>query len=129
MLNRADKVADNGLPMNDISISRYVDGFVHLVETEYMMRHEVEYYAGKLCITPNYLNKIVKQALGTTTKAYIHQKLFAEAKRLLSYTVLSVREIAEWLHFDSASHFVRFFRKHSGMTPLQYRQNINSPQK
>lgn len=129
LLNRAEKVADDGRPMSDVSTSRYIDGFVHLVEAEYMMRHEVEYYADKLCITPNYLNKIVRQSLGTTAKAYIRQKLFAEAKRLLSYTILSVREIAEWLHFDSASHFVRFFRKHSDMTPLQYRQGINSPQK
>lgn len=129
LLNRAEKVEDSGQPMNDISTSRYINGFIHAVEAEYMMRHEVEYYADKLCITPNYLNKIVRQSLGTTAKSYIHQKLFAEAKRLLSYTVLSVNEIAEWLHFDSASHFVRFFRKHADMTPLQYRQSINSPQK
>ncbi len=129
LLDRAEKVGDEGQPMNDISISRYVDGFIHAVEAEYMIRHEVEYYADKLCITPNYLNKIVKQSLGTTAKSYIHQKLFAEAKRLLSYTILSVKEIAEWLHFDSASHFIRFFRRHSDMTPLQYRQTINSPQK
>jgi len=129
LLNRAEKVENRGQPMNDISPSRYINGFIHAVEAEYMMRHEVEYYADKLCITPNYLNKIVKQSLGTTVKSYIHQKLFAEAKRLLSYTILSVNEIAEWLHFDSASHFVRFFRKHADMTPLQYRQSINSPQK
>ncbi|NPD91584.1 helix-turn-helix domain-containing protein [Xylanibacter muris] len=129
LLNRAEKVEDSGQPMNDISTSRYINGFIHSVEAEYMMRHEVEYYADKLCITPNYLNKIVRQSLGTTAKAYIHQKLFAEAKRLLSYTILSVTEIAEWLHFDSASHFVRFFRKHADMPPLQYRQSINSPQK
>lgn len=129
LLNRAENVGDSGEPMNDISIGRYINGFLHAVETEYMMRHEVEYYADKLCITPNYLNKIVKQSLGTTAKSYIQQKLFAEAKRLLSYTILSVNEIAEWLHFDSASHFVRFFRKHANMTPLQYRQGINSPQK
>ncbi|MCM1301458.1 MAG: AraC family transcriptional regulator [Bacteroides cellulosilyticus] len=129
LLNRAERVTDNGQPMNNVSVSRYVDGFIHAVEAEYMMRHEVEYYADKLCITPNYLNKIVKQSLGTTAKSYIHQKLFAEAKRLLSYTILSVNEIAEWLHFDSASHFVRFFRKHADMTPLRYRQSINSPQK
>lgn len=128
LLNRAGKTDDSGQPMNDVSVSRYVDGFIHAVEAEYMMRHEVEYYADKLCITPNYLNKIVRQSLGTTAKSYIHQKLFAEAKRLLSYTILSVNEIAEWLHFDSASHFVRFFRKHSDRTPLQYRQSINSPQ-
>lgn len=129
LLDRAEKAGDSGQTMNDISISRYINGFIHAVEAEYMMRHEVEYYADKLCITPNYLNKIVRQSLGTTAKSYIHQKLFAEAKRLLSYTILSVTEIAEWLHFDSASHFVRFFRKHAGMTPLQYRQSINSPQK
>lgn len=129
LLNRAERVTDNGQPMNDLSVSRYVDGFIHAVEAEYIMRHEVEYYAGKLCISANYLNKIVKQSLGTTAKSYIHQKLFAEAKRLLSYTILNVNEITEWLHFDSASHFVRFFRKHADMTPLRYRQSINSPQK
>lgn len=121
--------AGDGQPMNDISANRYVDGFIHAVEAEYMMRHEVEYYADKLCITPNYLNKIVRQSLGMTAKAYIRQKLFTEARRLLSYTILSVKETAEWLHFDSASHFVRFFRRHADMTPLQYRQSINSPQK
>ncbi len=129
LLNRAEKTDDGGQPMRDVSTGRYVNGFIHAVEAEYMMRHEVEYYADKLCISPNYLNKIVKQSLGTTAKAYIRQKLFAEAKRLLSYTILNVTEIAEWLHFDSASHFVRFFRKNANMTPLQYRQNINSPQK
>lgn len=129
LLDRAEKIADDGRPMSDVSTSRYIDGFVRLVEAEYMMRHEVEYYADKLCITPNYLNKIVRQSLGTTAKAYIHQKLFAEAQRLLSYTILSVKEIAEWLHFDSASHFVRFFRKHSDTTPLRYRQDANGPQK
>ncbi len=129
LLNRAEKAGGNGQPMNDVSANRYVDGFIHAVEAEYMMRHEVEYYADKLCITPNYLNRIVRQSLGMTAKAYIRQKLFAEARRLLSYTILSVKETTEWLHFDSASHFIRFFRKHADMTPLQYRQSINSPQK
>ena len=129
LLNRAEKVTDSEQSLNNVSINRYVNGFKHSVEAEYMMRHEVEYYADKLCITPNYLNKIVNQSLGTTAKSYIDQKLFEEAKRLLSYTILSVKEIAEWLHFDSSSHFVRFFRKHSSMTPLQYRRSINSPQK
>ncbi|MCM1177991.1 MAG: AraC family transcriptional regulator [Ruminococcus flavefaciens] len=129
LLNRAERVVDNGQPMNEVSVNRYVVRFIHAVEAEYMMQHEVEYYADKLCISANYLNKIVKQSLGTTAKSYIQQKLFAEAKQLLSYTTLSVNEIAEWLHFDSASHFVRFFRKHTDMTPLRYRQSINSPQK
>lgn len=129
LLNRAERVSDNRQPMNDISVSRYVDGFIRAVAAEYMMRHDVKYYADKLCITPNYLNKIVRQTLGTTAKAYIHGRLFSEAERLLSYTTLSVAEIAYQLHFDSPSHFVRFFKKQAGTTPLQYRRNTESPQK
>lgn len=129
LLNRAEKADSEEQPMNNVPISRYVDGFIKAVDIEFMMRHEVEYYASKLCVTPNYLNKVVKQSLGTTAKAYIHQKLYAEAKRMLAYTMLSVTEIAEVLNFDSASHFIRFFRKHSALTPLQYRLHINSPQK
>lgn len=129
LFNRAESTDDSGQQMNDVSISRYVDGFVRAVEAEYMERHDVEYYADKLCITSNYLNKVVRLSLGTTAKLYIHKKLFEEAERLLVYTTLTVTEIAERLHFDSPSYFVRFFRKQTGITPLKYREKRNSPQK
>lgn len=129
LLNRAESTDDSGQPMNEVSVSRYVDGFIRAVEAEYTERHHVEYYADKLCITSNYLNKVVRQSLGTTAKLYIHKKLFEEAERLLVYTTLTVTEIAERLHFDSASYFVRFFRKQASTTPLKYREKRNSPQK
>lgn len=130
LLSRAETLdADSGRPMNEVSVSRYVDRFTALVNSEYATHHDVEYYAGSLCITPNYLNKVVRQALGTTAKMYIHKSLFEEAKRMLSYTTLSVNEISSALHFDTASYFIRFFRKYAGMTPLQYRENTKSPQK
>lgn len=129
LLNRAESCDDSGQPMNEIPVSRYVDGFIRAVETEYTQRHDVEYYADKLCITPNYLNKVVRLSLGTTAKLYIHKKLFEEAERLLAYTTLTVTEIAERLHFDYPSYFVRFFRKQTGITPLKYREKRNSPQK
>lgn len=129
LLNRVESVDNSGQPMNEVSANRYVDGFIRAVEAEYTQRHDVEYYADKLCITPNYLNKVVRLSLGTTAKLYIHKKLFEEAGRLLIYTTLSVTEIAECLHFDSSSYFVRFFRKQTGITPLKYREKRNSPQK
>ncbi|WP_293669881.1 AraC family transcriptional regulator [uncultured Parabacteroides sp.] len=129
LLNRAESYDESGQPMNEIPVNRYVAGFIRAVATEYTERHDVEYYAAKLCITPNYLNKLVRQSLGTTAKLYIHKKLFDEVERLLVYTTLTVTEIAERLHFDSTSYFVRFFRKQTGITPLKYRQKRNSPQK
>lgn len=129
LLNRAVSTDDNGQSMNEIPVNRYVDDFIRAVEAEYIERHDVEYYADKLCITPNYLNKVIRQSLGTTAKLYIHKKLFEEAERLLVYTTLTVIEIAERLHFDSSSYFIRFFRKQTGITPLKYREKKNSPQK
>lgn len=130
LLNRADAPdADEGESMNEVSVSRYVDKFTSLVASEYATHHDVEYYADCLCITPNYLNKIVRQTLGTTAKLYIHRLLYEEARRRLTYTSATINEITDSLHFDSASYFIRFFRKQAGMTPLQYRENNKSPQK
>lgn len=130
LLNRADAPnTDDGQPMKEVSVSRYVDKFTSLVASEYIVHHDVEYYADCLCITPNYLNKIVRQTLGTTAKLYIHKLLYEEARRRLAYTSATINEIADSLHFDSASYFIRFFRKQAGMTPLQYRESNRSPQK
>lgn len=130
LLNRADTPeTENGQPMNEVSVSRYVDKFTSLVASEYIVHHDVEYYADSLCITPNYLNKVVRQTLGTTAKLYIHKLLFEEARRRLAYTSATINETADSLHFDTASYFIRFFRKHAGMTPLQYRESHRSPQK
>lgn len=125
--NESESVSEP--PSKEVPVSRYIDGFVRAVDADYAGRHDVAYYADRLCITPNYLNKIVRQTLGTTAKAYIQRRLFEEAERQLSYTSLAVAEIAERLHFDSPSHFVRFFRKHAGRTPLQYRETVTRPQK
>lgn len=130
LLDRAESSAmDADQPMSDVSICRHIDRFTALVKKEYAFHHDVEYYAGQLCITPNYLNKITRQSLGVTAKQYISQHLLEEAKHLLAYTDLSITEIAAELHFNTASYFVRLFRKHIGITPLQYRENVQCPQK
>lgn len=97
--------------------------FAALVDSHFKVRHDTGYYAGMLCITPNYLNEIVQKAAGTNAKSYILNKIILEAKRLLGYTELSVSEIADMLCFDSSSYFIRMFRKHAGCTPLRYRRD------
>lgn len=126
LLNRVERMPVQGLPMNDVTADRYTDTFVKLANREFAVQHDVEYYADKLCITPNYLNKIVRQYFGMTTKQYLTGKILSEAERLLTYTSLTVTEIAERLNFETASYFVRFFRKATGKTPSQFRKNTNS---
>lgn len=115
--------------LTDIPMSRYVDDFVRLVGEHFREQHGTEFYADRLCITPNYLNKIVRQSLGKSAKTYILDQILAEACRLLRYTTLSVADIAAQLHFDTATYFVRIFSKYIGKTPLDYRKKKMSPEK
>ncbi len=112
----------------DIPVSRYVDDFRQLVSQHFREEHSTEFYADKLCITSNYLNKMVRQTLGKSAKTYILDQILGEACRLLQYTTLSVNDIASDLHFDTTTYFVRLFRKYKKITPLEYRNN-HSPEK
>lgn len=101
----------------------YISQFQQLASTHFMSEHQVEFYASKLFITSNYLNKIVRQSLGTSTKQYVMQLLMNEAKRLLHYTTLPINDIAAELHMETA-YFVKWFRQSNGNTPLQYRKDL-----
>lgn len=104
--------------------NRYINDFIELVEKEFRDHHDTAYYAGKLCITPNYLNEIVRQNRGMTPKCYLQNRILQEAKVLLAYTDLSVSEVSERLNFEDVSYFIRLFRRHTDLTPLQYRQEV-----
>lgn len=124
LLNRANfsEVVIARSPNHPHSLSHYVDGFQSLLKENYIEHHDVEFYADKLFITPNYLNKVLRQSLGMSTKQCIQNMLMEEAKRLLRYTTLSVAEIAEQLHYETATYFVRQFSKSVRQTPSKYRE-------
>ena len=100
----------------------HIDKFMKLVESHLKEQHSVQYYADKLCITPNYLNEIVTSTKGISAKQYIRNKVMDEAQRLLTYTDFPISDIAFELHFSTVSYFIRSFRQHTGETPLLYRK-------
>lgn len=125
LLNRAENAAGDNSLSGEVSPDRYMDRFTRLANISYREHRDVEYYADQLCITSNYLNRLVSQHFGVTTKQYLNRKLVDEVKRLLAYTSMPVNEIADTLHFESPSYFVRFFRKAVGQTPTQYRDEAS----
>ncbi|RZK01389.1 MAG: helix-turn-helix domain-containing protein, partial [Flavobacterium sp.] len=108
--------------------NRHLQGFIKLVEKNYLEVHEVQFYADRLFISANYLNKIVRDLLGTTSKKYIAQKIMQEAKNLLNFTDLSIAEISNQLNFETPSYFTRFFKKSEGLKPKEFRL-ANRPSK
>lgn len=82
---------------------------------------EVRFYADALSITPDYLYKVCRRIYGISPKALIDQQLAVEIKTLLSDTEMTVREIADRLCFEDDSYMCRFFRRATGLSPIQFR--------
>ncbi|MBB6370995.1 helix-turn-helix domain-containing protein [Chryseobacterium shigense] len=83
--------------------------------------YNIAYFASKLAVHPNYLSSKLKTETGRSAKKHLDAKLIHNAKTFLQQTDLSIKEIAFKLRFKESSHFVNFFKKHTAVTPAQYR--------
>jgi len=83
---------------------------------------DVSFYAQKVFVSPKHLSSVVKQLTGITAGEFIGRFVAMEAKILLRNTDLSIQEISERLNFLTQSHFGKYFRKVTGITPTQYRK-------
>lgn len=98
--------------------------FIRMVKAEAVMHHNVDYYAAMLNISQRYLNRIVwRHTHGRTPKQIIDAQLVAEIKEQLMDSTITVTQIAERLNFPDQSYLSRFFRRHVGISPLQYRSS------
>lgn len=107
--------------MNDL-----FNQFIELMRLEYKLSHDVSYYADRLCITPKYLNTIVKCVTKHTPKTIIDHYVVLQLKLQLSQSDISVKRLAWDFHFSDASFFCRYFKQHTGMTPQEFRKDTQA---
>lgn len=98
------------------------DDFFKLLAAHYRQEHTVEFYADRLNRTPKYLSGAIRKLTGRSVPEWIAANLIREAKNMLKVSDMTVLEISEELNFSSPSVFVQFFRRNTGVTPLQYRK-------
>lgn len=84
----------------------------------------VQYIAGQLHVSPNYLSGLLKVLTGQSTQQHIHDKLIEKAKEKLSTTELSISEIAYALGFEHPQSFSKLFKTKTNITPLEFRQSF-----
>lgn len=99
-----------------------LEQFIKLAINDHTREHLVGYYADKMCVTPKYLSKIVKEASGRSVPEWLNELLILDAKNMLRHSDMTIKEISSSLNFPSQSFFFRFFKNHTGQTPTQYRE-------
>lgn len=85
----------------------------------------VQYIAGALNVSPNYLSSLLKVLTGQSTQQHIHNKLIEKAKEKLSTTDLTISEIAYELGFEHSQSFSKLFKSKTSLSPLQFRESFN----
>ena len=97
--------------------------FIKLVSEYHTMYRNVGFYADKLCLTPKYLSRLIKDASGRSAPDWIDAYVILEAKNLLKYSSMAIKEIVFKLNFPNQSVFYKFFKARTGMTPTEYRNS------
>ena len=111
--------------------SQIVNSFKKLLEKEFKkvlednqndVKLQVQYFANKLNLHPNYLNAVIKSKTGRTVNDWITKRMLSIAKTLLKNTSYSSKEIAYKLGFNEPTHFSRFFKKQMQVSPNAFRK-------
>ncbi|MGQ1908969.1 AraC family transcriptional regulator [Marinifilum sp. RC60d5] len=105
----------------DSKYLEYFNQFKFLVEKNYSKTRDAKVYASDIAISYKHLNEVCKEIVKTTTKSFIDSYVILEAKRMLVSTSLSVKEVAFALGFDEPTNFLKYFKKHTSLTPLEFR--------
>lgn len=106
--------------------------FIELLERQFPVESDSQIlqlktpveYAKMLGIHTNHLNKVLKETTGRSTTEIISGRIAEEAKILLKQTQWNVSEIAFSLGFDEVAHFSNFFKKHTSLSPVKYRNSL-----
>ena len=85
--------------------------------------HSVAQLADELAITPVHLNRICQMVAGKSASQVMQEHILDEARNYLLHTTYSVSEIAYLLHFEYPNYFAKFFRKHTGLSPTEFRES------
>jgi AraC-like DNA-binding protein len=95
--------------------------FQNLVFLHYKEHRNVQFYADALFVSSKHLTETIKEVTGRTSGEWIEDAVILEAKVLLRNHEISIAQVAENIHFPDQSSFGKYFKKHTGLSPSDYR--------
>jgi len=97
-----------------------------LLDNNFIKHKKVSFYCQKMHLTSKKLNQITTKIFGKTPKNIIDDRVLLESKRLLAHTNESIKEIAFSLGFEEPTNFIKYFKKHTDSTPVEFRAKFIS---
>ena len=98
--------------------------FINLVKKNFRNERRVSWYGEQMCITPKYLSETIKSVSKRTPNEWIDNYVTLEIRVLLKNSSMSIKEIAQELHFPNQSFLGKYFKEHVGMSPSKYRKTF-----
>ena len=93
-----------------------------LVENKGVIR-DPDFFSDKIFITTKHLSTVLKRVTGRSLNSWMNESIIIKAKMLIKSTNTSIAEISEELNFPNPSFFSKYFKKHTGITPMQYKKS------
>lgn len=116
---------DTELPRSISRKEELTRAFFDLLSEYFETERQVSFYASKLCVTPKHLSMCIKDVTQLSILDWVNNVTILNIKRKLRTTNDTVQKISEDLNFQTPSTFIRYFRQHTGITPLKYRNSVD----
>ncbi len=100
----------------------HLQAYQTLIEAQFSQQPGIEHFAEQLGVTSAHLNTLCRRLAGRSALQLLHERLLLEAKRQLTYTNLTIGEVAEGLGFSEPAYFTRFFKRLTGLPPKDFRR-------
>ncbi|MGF7073041.1 helix-turn-helix domain-containing protein [Mucilaginibacter sp. R-33] len=99
--------------------------FINMIDENYKKGFTVAEYAQALYVSARTLADLTNQLVGKSPSLMIQERIILEAQRMLLHSPLNVNQIGYSLGFDDASYFVKYFKKHTGISPSEFRRSVS----
>lgn len=117
MLLRQNEIKTTSQPHNVQLFNR----FIQLLNEHCEQHRDMDFYANELCLNKQYLGSVIAEVSHRKASSWIEEAVITRAKVLLRHDDVTVNEISEKLSFSEPSNLTRYFKRATGMTPLEYR--------
>jgi AraC family transcriptional activator of pobA len=101
--------------------AQQIEKFRALVDVHFRERRPIENYASEMGLTAGHLTRLCREVLNVSSQDVVNMRILHEAQRELVYSADGIKRIANLVGFVDEAYFTRFFRKHTGLTPSEFR--------